>query len=448
MIKKVQGFLAMMQKYSTPEGVVVLEAKVKGAAEKGMHELLRAVKKKVGQLVNQTLPEVENAIHEAVRGMSHRVSDMAAEKLAEPLGDILSAPLGDAVGKALDDEATGQELGKALGPLVGKAVAKAAKDVLSKELGEKFEDILEKALEYAEDALEEKQGVNVSWAPGSVSLVQLDDGSDDSVDEGSSLSELVEMLKALNDLLPTSTSSLKDARKEVSKVAKQMDTIFEIFQDRGPRTFTEVAAAYRMMWTLYYLFLAPLSLFILYYSFWAGGFFGGPQPLDDEVVAHPVTLTDKVATCFTSCCTCLSRFHDTELCFWSLLLLMQVIVLLIFIVSILLCILAGVKAFVISGCAQVYVLRDDIVCSEILLNLQQFLSTFFVADEGESMRSVCSEQTLLTCKTITIKMQVSTLLTTVFSLLATVFSLQLIIESGVLHEMARYRRIASSKGWS
>merc|ERR1712071_437439 len=136
--------------------------------------------------------------------------------------------------------------------------------------------------------------------------------------------------------------------------------------------------------------------------------------------------------CFTSC-------HDSDLCFWSCILLMQVLILIIFIISVVLCIFAGVKAFILSGCAQIYMLGDSTICLETLQTLREWLSSFSVVP-GEGLNSACSDNNLLTCQLISERMAQSTVLTTVFSFLAVILNMQLLIESACLHERAKWMR--------
>eukprot|EP00928_Gymnodinium_smaydae_P072451 TRINITY_DN557_c1_g1_i3.p1 TRINITY_DN557_c1_g1~~TRINITY_DN557_c1_g1_i3.p1 ORF type:complete len:171 (-),score=29.70 TRINITY_DN557_c1_g1_i3:12-473(-) len=136
---------------------------------------------------------------------------------------------------------------------------------------------------------------------------------------------------------------------------------------------------------------------------------------------------------------------DTQLCLWSTVVLMQVIVLVIFAVTIVLCILAGVKAFVVSTCGNIYMLGDVSVCAGLLENLRSWMGTFHVGVPDEVFDPVCTEEALLTCQLLSKKLGTSAILTTVASIIATVLSLQMIIESARLHEMARYRRVFAEK---
>lgn len=239
---------------------------------------------------------------------------------------------------------------------------------------------------------------------------------------------LVTTLRQLNSVLPTAIETLKFARKEVSSVSAQLDNVFDSFQAKGPAIFNEIASLNSMCWTAYYCLLAPLTLGVLYYGFWASGFFGGPK-VDDDEYEEPQGFLDRVRNCYKCCCHCVSQYEDTTMCLWSMVLIMQVVVLLVFIVSILLTILAGVKVFITAGCSQVYIINDDKVCTETMNHLGKFLETFHVGEDVTSLDFVCDVNQLKTCKMITEKMMTSTIYTVIGSFAATIFSFELILNT-------------------
>jgi len=253
------------------------------------------------------------------------------------------------------------------------------------------------------------------------------------------------ILRQLNSVLPTAIETLKFAKKEVSAVSAQLDNVFDNFQMQGPKIFNEIASLNSMAWTAYYCLLAPLTLGVLYYGFWASGFFGGPKKIDDSY-EEPQGFMDRVRNCWTCCCRCISTYEDTTMCLWSMILIMQVVVLLVFIVSILLTVLAGVKVFMTAGCAQVYIINDDKVCTETMKHLGTFLETFHVGEDVTSLDFVCDVQQLKTCQMITQKMATSTIYTVVGSFAATIFSFELILNTAMLHERARWHRVMDKMG--
>jgi len=258
---------------------------------------------------------------------------------------------------------------------------------------------------------------------------------------------LVETLRTLASILPTTVNTMKLARREVSKLSTGLDTVFRVLDERGGKLFDTVASFWRTLWVLYFCSLLPLNLYILYYGFWAGGFFGGPTPLtpeEERLAGPPKSFGERLSLCYTSCSHCMKQYHDTHLCFWSAILLLQVVVLIIFVVSMLLCALAGIKAFVLAGCAQMYVLGDETVCRQRLLNVKDFLSSFFITEAIEPLQDACGNHKLLTCNLIEQKMLASTVLTTVFSFVGTLVCLQILVDSAVMHEQARWRRLANA----
>jgi CheY-like chemotaxis protein len=260
----------------------------------------------------------------------------------------------------------------------------------------------------------------------------------------------VSLLRSLANLLPTSVEALKAARREVSRLHSQLGNTFATFQARGPAIFDDAAFYWRIIWCVYFLVLLPLSALMMYYAMWAGGYFGGPEAIHEEVGLPPVrTCSERFWACFRACSVCSQKYHDTQLCFWSAVLLMEAVALVIFVVTILLCILGGVKMLLMQGCGEIYVLHDEAVCTEALANVRRFMDTFLLDESMSAMNGIeldkaCGQYNLLTCDMIVARMKSSTLLTTVFSFLATLFSLQLIIDSAVMHEQATFRRLAAT----
>lgn len=255
---------------------------------------------------------------------------------------------------------------------------------------------------------------------------------------------MLKLLRGLIDALPAAIHTLKFARREVTNLASNLDTIFDTFEVKGPAMFDGIAGAYRGFWIAYFCGIVVLNSLVLYYAFWAGGYLGGPQPIPQEQDAPSRSRTFR-----ENCCLCLSgiggglqKCHDTPLCFWSMTLFMQVLVLVIFIAAIACCILSGVKAFVLAGCGEVYILGDISICSDALVTVRNFLDTFYVSSESMPLSAVCEANSLLTCRMISEKMKSSGLLTTLFSLLAAVFSFQLLVDSASLYEQAKWRRQA------
>mmetsp|Transcript_71778 Transcript_71778/g.185141 ORF Transcript_71778/g.185141 Transcript_71778/m.185141 type:complete len:1100 (-) Transcript_71778:193-3492(-) len=475
MVSHVQGFIDMMMKYATPSGIEMLETTVKDFAEQGINDVVAVVERKITKLINASAPKLDKAIHHAAHQAGDRLGQMIADVIATPLGAALTPPLQEAVSEMVDSPEVAKVIGEELGKTLGNTVANLTQDALAGKTGDLLEQLVDEALSEGGDTLTQalkrlpgNEGASLTqglaqlhprahqhtskrWrdqVAAEPMLAQMQARNPmDSVENviSGAWEKLTDVLRALANLMPTAVSTLKLARKEVSKLSSNLDSIFEVFEVKGPAIFDNAAGLWKMLWTIYFIVLLPLSLIILYYGFWASGYFGGPMPLSEEEAASPATMREKMVLCLGSCTTCMRKYHDTDICFWSTIILMQVIVLAIFIVSILLCILGAIKAFVLSGCEDVYILSDSTICGESLLTLRSFLGNFFVTDPLASIQEACQQDSLLTCNLIQKKMMVSTILTTVFSILGTVLTLQMIIDSAILHEQARFRRMCAQQ---
>jgi len=377
MVKRVTGFLNAMEEYASPAGIHRLRKKVEDFVVKGEQEILHVVLKQV----NRTLD---------------------------------------------------------------KAVVVATKAAVKAE--EKKEAAEEKAA--ANEAVN-ASGFDIAEVMG---LQLSGDNYDDQIPEEvfGAFSKISSLLSAFQSILPTCIENLKVARKGVSAAGSTLDSTFATLKGKGPKIFSQVAQAYSIIWILYFVLLAPITLSILFYGFWASGWFGGPQPAaaegegKEESYEPPAGFVDKIKTCCGSCCHCVTSWcypsgeNSGEMCFWSMLLLAQVGVLLLFLVAIVLCILAGVKAFLASGCASIYIVNDPGVCTNTVKLLQGWLATFKVGDSID-IENTCEENNLLMCRELGAKMQTSAMLTSIGGLVGAVFSFQMLVDSAVLHERARMR---------
>lgn len=256
---------------------------------------------------------------------------------------------------------------------------------------------------------------------------------------GDNWQEIVGLLQTLEAILPDVIENLKLARKEVSAVSATLDSIFSTFKEYGKPIFDKVAQYYALIWIVWFVLLAGFTIGILIYGFWASGYFGGPKADVDDGYEKPATCWDRLCCCCKACSSCCYKCSGTECCFWSCILSMQVLVLVIFLIAIVLCLLAGVKLFISSTCSAVYVLGDNSICTQTLQIIKRFVPSFDAGVNIEIER-VCARQELMTCAILGKKMKSSAILTSVGAILAAVFSFQLIIESAILHERAKWRR--------
>lgn len=256
--------------------------------------------------------------------------------------------------------------------------------------------------------------------------------------------QLQELLSSVQGVLPTCIKSLKSARRGVSALSATLDSSFEVLGHGAPSVFETAAWSYAAMWILYYLLLSLFALALLCYAFWASGFLGQASHADGlDRYEPPSTLVERLRTLGASSCHGLVGRCSGEVCFWSFLLAAQLGVLLLFLVTLILCILAGVNAFVASGCAELYILGDAGVCTDALGMLRAWLTTFGIPG-SEDIDNVCVERNLLTCQHLGPRMKPAAMLTCVGGLLGAVFSFLIVVDSAVLHERVRMRQLVKA----
>jgi hypothetical protein len=378
-VVKVQSFLTTIETYSGESGIKYLESEFMGFVDGAESALISAIE-----------PMIDNIITEVVDSVEKAGEGVDPQKIIQEVEQVFESIIGGGTK-----------------PKSTKAVA----------------------------ALQE---YTVSAAGQSMAL-RTKDASMEIFEEISTL------LADLMNLLPAAVSTIKDARSEVCTVAQTMTSIFDVFAVKGPEIFDEVASIYSTLWIVYFCLLIPLTLGTLIYGFWASGYMGGPAAADwpeetEEEAARPKTFTDKMGSCWNACCICCATCHDNTLCFWSCVIVLQIIVLVLFVVAIVLCVLAGVKAFINMACEEIYMLNEADMCYNVLTSVKGFITTFIV-DPTIPLDVTCDEKKLLLCELISKKMATSTMLTVIFSFLSAMFQYQLIVESAVLHERAVMRRI-------
>jgi hypothetical protein len=264
---------------------------------------------------------------------------------------------------------------------------------------------------------------------GELSVLSL--GSNEELGLSGVWGAISDLMDTLKSILPTVIDDIKFAKREVSAVASTLDSIFGVFKTKGSPIFQSVASMYRTVWIMYYILFVVMTGLILFYAFWAYEWFGGPE-----------RKTSKQSMgCFASCCDaclmCLRNTQDGHICFWSCILLSQMVILIMFVVSILFCVLAGIKAFISLGCAQIYVLGDDDVCTSVLIGIRGWMESFWT-DMPSDIGDACQVRTLTACKAIGNEMMQSAMFTVGGSFAAATFSFQLLFLSAQLHERAAY----------
>jgi len=277
---------------------------------------------------------------------------------------------------------------------------------------------------------------NMGMQAGMISTLSL--GSKQELGTAGVFTIVSDLLNTMSSILPTVITDVKFAKKEVSSVASTLKSIFAMFKSKGTGIFDEVASMYKTVWLMYYIMFFILTLLILFYAFWAYDWFAD----DDDAAQRAPPPTDRnfCIKCWTGCLDCLRDGQDTDLCFWSCILISELVILIMFIVSVVFCVLAGIKAFVNFGCAEIYVLGDDPVCTNILIGIKDWMSTFW-DDMPSNIHDACEVRTLVACQAISHELMSSAMQTVGGSFAAAAFSFQLLFLSAKLHERARYNHV-------
>jgi len=243
--------------------------------------------------------------------------------------------------------------------------------------------------------------------------------------------------------LPTAISSLKKARKEVSAVAKVLDSGFTILGAKAPPVFTISSEMYSVMWICYFVFFILLTFGMLFFALYASGYIGKSLPADEAVENYepPQGSANLLRACLASCCSCLTMCDDYQICFWSCILLVQVFWLVMFVASFMLLLVMGLKAFIAAGCAPVYMLGDVTVCSQAL----QLVSSWLEGNDWLGSVSQDSPDSLLVCHIVSQKFGKGILMSALSNVLAATLTFLMIVDSAMMHERKRCHLMYSQK---
>jgi len=219
-----------------------------------------------------------------------------------------------------------------------------------------------------------------------------------------------------------------------------MLSVFPVVKAKAPPHFEKFKSLYATLWVVYYVTFVLLTMVLLFYGFWSSGYFGGPEAATDEEPPRG-SFKDRCLTCFHACGACFSCCTDSHLAFWSGMITLMVIVLVMFTLSVALALMSGLKVWVSAGCSEIYVLNDNTICLQVMQGIRHWLGTFWSTDPNTPLEAMCASKTLNTCGAISAQLKQSALFTTFGSMLAAVVTCQMIFESARLHEGARWRRL-------
>jgi len=490
MIKKVTMFLAMMKEWASPEGIHKIESYIEDFTTHGIHDLLLGVEGAVVHLITEAMPSLEEAVTGVVHDISAQASGAVGGMLGSGIATAIAGPLADALGQALGSNESANMTGKgpAFGAQIGGMVSGGISGTVTDLIGGKIDDLIEglvnQALGAANASLSAQTQASLLSMSATRGLAHVDHKGQ-RVMTGA-FADLADMLKVLANLIPTASTTLKLAQQEVSQAVASMSNVFKIFESTGKPIFDNVSLMFTYLAWGHFCFEMPLGVIILIYGLWAHGWFGGPKPIPGFISAYeaPKTWRETFASCCCLTCLfrpapeegeepapkkpwkqffmelpekivvnsydcfvgwtyCMRRFHDTSLCVWMVISFLQLLGVVAFLIALAFIMLAGVKIFIKTGCAQIYILGDLTTCGDGIRNIKSFLNSFFVVVPEESYDFVCDQNSLLACNLIAWKVMESSLMTGGCGFIAFIISIQVIIHTGSLHEQARYRRKAA-----
>jgi len=418
--------------------------------------MLFVTKKRVGGLMElSTVEPVEP-------GMD--VSEKIKKALASPLGQGLAPSVARELGKALNEEVTdlsGSQLKKEIAKLFEEVAHASHSSVLASidevdkanfvhiDSAKHFKALQSTGVSVDRNLMADlekdvESALKHAQSPRKGELIQTGSGigeDDEGIDIGALVEDCISLLHALTHALPQASKALIFAKKEVSMLAKTLNSIFKVFEKEGPVILDEVDKMYAHIWKMYFFLMITLPLTMLFYAFWAGGFCGGPGTKVDEKKLRRKNAIQKCQGCIADCCRVCCGCHENdwsgEMCFWSVCILLQFVVLFLFIMAILITLIAAIEFFLASGCAQIYLLGDQSICGGVLSALKSFLDTIFAG--LSDFPGHCQSKQLLTCQLIGKKMADAAEYTVIGSFMAAVFTFQLLIESGQIHTRAMSR---------
>jgi len=246
------------------------------------------------------------------------------------------------------------------------------------------------------------------------------------------------MVSTIRSKLPAAIGGLKKARKEVATTSKVLDSVFKVMEQKGPSVFNMSSETYRTILIAYFVTFAFLTLATLYYAFYAHGYVAGDAPMAEEFeYAEPRSARSMCRVCWRECWSCFNFCDGGEMCFWSLILLVEVVWLLMFVVSGVLLLCIGAKEFLAAGCAPIYMLGNASVLGEELALVTRWLGggdAWLAAVPG-------SRNGLLVCNILSVELGRGILFAAFGNLVAAVLSFQIITDSASMHERLRCLKV-------
>jgi hypothetical protein len=292
--------------------------------------------------------------------------------------------------------------------------------------------------EFLDDALEEVLSVVHAVENNNAECVQL----------GGAWSKLKRILDGLKPVLPVAIDGLRTTRRGVDVVATVLDNTFTMLAEQHDPFYIYADFVYDMA-HYYHLVTVLLTTAMLLMNLWAAGVVKWPTRYcfkperDEDAYVAPQTFSERLAVCKTCCLSCLTKDPvHVPLVFWSLLILLDIIVLATFWVVIAYDAVLGFSFFVHVGCKQIYPIEDIKVCHDVMSWYGQFMG--LIAPQAfYQEENVCAESTLVTCRIFKDQVESQMFYIVVCGFFASFFSYQLLVDSAMLHEQARWNMALS-----
>mmetsp|Transcript_111943 Transcript_111943/g.311653 ORF Transcript_111943/g.311653 Transcript_111943/m.311653 type:complete len:945 (+) Transcript_111943:88-2922(+) len=261
-----------------------------------------------------------------------------------------------------------------------------------------------------------------------------------SVPEDSVWARILRILREIHETLPVVIDALEVARIKVASLASKLAFTFRTIADHAPDHLHHGARFWKILWVTYYILFLIVNFLMLVWIIWLSRFLSGDPLPKQEDYEPPRTMRERLQVFCSNCNMCLKALLiDNRACFWSILLFVEIIVFVSFVTTLILTILALIKLFIHAGCSEFYILGDDTVCSEVMVNIKVWLETFLSSD-FLTPYDVCGNRYLLTCRLIGNDLLRSSMLTVVGGFAGSFFNFQSIIEAAILHERVRWYR--------
>eukprot|EP00929_Paragymnodinium_shiwhaense_P044435 TRINITY_DN22801_c0_g1_i2.p1 TRINITY_DN22801_c0_g1~~TRINITY_DN22801_c0_g1_i2.p1 ORF type:complete len:965 (+),score=264.31 TRINITY_DN22801_c0_g1_i2:125-3019(+) len=249
------------------------------------------------------------------------------------------------------------------------------------------------------------------------------------------------LMRALHKNVPTAVELLEQVRVQARAASKELEVASEqIKESVAPAALG--GKAWKAVGIALFVFWLPPYLGLLYYAFWGGGYFGGPQPIDDAEYEPPSTFRERMSACWRCCCNWCTSWNDTQTCMISTVVLMQLMILVMFLLANAVGILCALFIILGSLCSALPIVSSASDCSAIINGITTLFPAFYVSNPGEDMSGACGAYSLVTCDVMAPRLKTGALLCIAGSWLAIILTSELIIQFAAMHECVKYRRIA------